>query len=234
MKKLFLLTLFFLVCFTIGGQYAGAGVQYGPHDFTITGKQQFLGDNNEVCIYCHTPHGGVVRDAAGTKLPLWNRSLNEDGPAFTMYNSDSFDAKNQPGYANKPLGFSLLCLSCHDGVSSLGDVINNSVSGSISMNRDTIGSITNYPSYRNINIGNDISNDHPVSFAYGDLHLVDTELQDPTAIDSRLKLYGASLLIECTTCHDPHEYGNTAPTKMPFLRMSNAGSAMCVECHYTK
>lgn len=36
----------------------------------------------------------------------------------------------------------------------------------------------------------------------------------------------ASGNVVCTSCHNVHDY-----TNMPFLQISNAGSAMCVNCH---
>lgn len=39
-------------------------------------------------------------------------------------------------------------------------------------------------------------------------------------------LVGAQAFVECASCHDPHT--DAAPT---FLRVSNAGSAVCLACH---
>jgi predicted CXXCH cytochrome family protein len=227
MKKHFwfvLSILFVLACFT---GLASAGIVGSLHDLTDwSGGSQFKGANDEVCIYCHTPHNANV---AGR--PLWNRTLNE-GQNFTMYSSDSLQAV----MPTKPTGFSLLCLSCHDGITSLGAVINNSqgMVGDIAMTPVDAFSLLPYPDYMNMTIGRDLSNDHPVSFVYdGTLVTADRDanggvvgLANPTpATLAPLKLAAGNRL-ECTTCHEPHNN-----THSPFLRMSNTGSAMCRTCH---
>ncbi|MEW5755236.1 MAG: cytochrome c3 family protein [Pseudomonadota bacterium] len=39
--------------------------------------------------------------------------------------------------------------------------------------------------------------------------------------------------VECASCHDPHagETASVSPPSVAFLRMSNAGSAVCLACH---
>ena len=222
----------------VGSGPASATVVGSTHDFSLpTGGSLVFQSTNEtqVCIFCHTPHGGVAIDPAGTtvRLPLWNRTLNYSS-SFTMYDSQTFDGKST--YINgKPTGMSLMCLSCHDGVTAINSVINYSPTGPILMpaSSSSIGQHT-YPSYSDPNIGRDLSNDHPVSFLY-DTNLVTADtttrgrvgLNDPSTI-SPLILYGGRL--ECSTCHDPHEYGSTT-NMAPYLRMTNSGSQMCLTCH---
>ena len=215
-------------CLLFGATVALAGSIVGsPHDFTPLNGATFVGGSDEVCIYCHTPHGAVSKDTVGTRVPLWNRTLNE-GYTFTMYsNPDSLDAVP----SSKPTGNTLLCLSCHDGVSNMGDLING---GPVSFNPPTMTSNNLiYPS--GIAIGRDLSNDHPVSFLYDD-NLVNldkhgaatNQLATPGVNGANLtplKLYNQKM--ECGTCHEPHDYD----TNPPFLRMSNAGSDMCRKCH---
>ena len=208
---------------------AGASVIGSKHDFTVTNGGTFMFNTDQVCIFCHTPHGSVSKDRLGNAVPLWNRSLNEGAAGFNMYTSSTF--KGIMPADNKPTGNSLLCLSCHDGVSSIGGVINSGGTPitAVPPSPNTIGDAAlTYPSYANINIGRDLTNDHPVSFPY-DATLLgkDASLKDPSTI-SPLKLYNGNL--ECCTCHDPHEYGSTTG-KAPFLRMSNANSALCTQCH---
>lgn len=72
---------------------------------------------NEVCVYCHTPHG------AGTVAPLWNRVVNTSGN-YTPYGSSTIDTSvGQPG------GVSLACLSCHDGTIAVDNIVNAPGSG---------------------------------------------------------------------------------------------------------
>lgn len=230
---------------------AMATVVGSPHDFSTGGTSGFQSTNeDEVCIFCHTPHGGLATDPAGTvvKLPLWNRTLNY-GSSFTMYDSGTFNGKSSY-ISNKPTGMSLMCLSCHDGVTTINAVLNYGPDGPILIpgGSDQIGDFS-YPPWRNPNIGSDLSNDHPVSFVYDDaLVTADTAsrggvpgLNDPDVVtypgnsSEKLILYGSATdattrRIECSTCHDPHEWGD-ATGQMPFLRMSNANSGMCTKCH---
>lgn len=80
----------------------------------------------EVCVFCHTPHGGRT-DVAGGGAPLWNRALPPSNQ-FTTYDSPNFD--NDLGAETAgPKGVSLACLSCHDGTIALDAMINAPGSG---------------------------------------------------------------------------------------------------------
>ncbi len=81
--------------------------------------------NGEICVFCHTPHGGRT-DVAGGGAPIWNRRLS-DSALFTPYDSPNFDkAGVTPG---RPKGVSLACLSCHDGTIAFDSLINAPGSG---------------------------------------------------------------------------------------------------------
>ena len=92
---------------------ATTGIIGSKHDLSqATGGGYWAGEepNNQVCIYCHTPH-----HASTTQLPLWNRT--ESVETFAPYSSPTFEGEN---YFADPLGHqpqaeSKLCLSCHDG-----------------------------------------------------------------------------------------------------------------------
>ncbi len=82
--------------------------------------------STEVCVFCHTPHGGRT-DVAGGGAPLWNRSLS-NVTSYTLYESPNFDATaNNSG---QPRGVSQSCLSCHDGTVAFDSLINLPGSGS--------------------------------------------------------------------------------------------------------
>jgi len=80
----------------------------------------------EVCVFCHTPHGGRT-DVAGGGAPLWNRALPPKAE-FTNYSSPNFD-NSQGAETAGPKGVSLACLSCHDGTIALDALINAPGSG---------------------------------------------------------------------------------------------------------
>jgi predicted CXXCH cytochrome family protein len=224
-----------------------AGVSYGKHDLSSTGGGYFMSTNEaEVCIFCHTPHGAISQDSNGYAVPLWNRSLNPSA-TYSMYNSNTMIATDVPA---APTGVSLLCMSCHDGVSALNVLVNYGVNNPITMSSgyDQLADIyaPASPFFPGANIGElannaaanaqrNLSNDHPISFTYNTALAGNSNgaLHDPgtnSANISPLKLfnYGAKNdVLECATCHEPHDEG---PEGL-FLRMNNDSSAMCLTCH---
>ncbi len=104
---------------------------------------------------------------------------------------------------NQPGPASASCLSCHDGTVAVDAF------GGATGNVATI--ITG-----DALIGTDLRDDHPIGIAY----TTSTSYKTPTTV----KLYNTR--VECATCHDVHDN-----TFSPFLRMSNTGSALCLDCH---
>ncbi len=160
--------------------------------------------DEQLCVVCHTPHNG----ATGVDAPLWNHVLTTEN--FTMYTSTTLNA-TMPADGPMPSGISKLCLSCHDGVTGVLDYGNNTGSG---------------PMIGDSALGVDLTNDHPVSFVYNTaLATADGDLFDPAATPAVAALLFGNQ-VECASCHDVHD-----DTNSPFLRMSNANSALCLTCH---
>ena len=129
----------------------------------------------EVCIFCHTPHGGAI-DVGGGAAPLWNRNMTTMTPSanFVEYSSPNFDAiGNTPG---KPKGVSLACLSCHDGSLAFDQLANFPGSGSVDAITFSAGNNVTAQGMMKNNpdvspgaagefpmLGTNLSNDHPVS-----------------------------------------------------------------------
>lgn len=143
----------------------------------------------EVCVFCHTPHGANTTSGAA---PLWNRALPSSS-GYTTYSSPNFDS----GSTGQPYGVSLACLSCHDGTVALDALINASGSGGFfgatpasnnTINPDsgstmlldagtfssatrTTGGEANYAAMTGAapfpNLTINLSDDHPISFAMG-------------------------------------------------------------------
>jgi hypothetical protein len=104
----------------------------------------------EVCVFCHTPHGGRT-DVAGGGAPLWNRALPPTPGNFQNYNSPNFDNLQSGSLTPGPKGVSLACLSCHDGVIAFDALINAPGSGGFqSANRGTLANDSPGTSLSNI------------------------------------------------------------------------------------
>lgn len=110
-------------------------------------------------------------------------------------------------------------------------------------------------------IGTDLRNDHPVGVTFPTSNGTGTDWKTPSGVQGTaryfdtiggvmgkmdkgdIRVYGsgnggadgqASPTVECASCHDPH--GVPDPTngnkfKPTFLRVNNAGSAVCLTCH---
>jgi predicted CXXCH cytochrome family protein len=146
-----------------GSPTLAQGVVGSKHDFTIGGSAQRVTSNtDQVCIFCHTPHGA---DPDVKSAPLWNKVLNSNQGRFNRYSTlatPTFDSLEAPVGS-----VSLACLSCHDGTQAMDVVLNSPGSGNynpagsvIDSNISTMGG-TPVP-----NLGEDLSNDHPISMQY--------------------------------------------------------------------
>jgi len=204
---------------------AGSSIVGSKHDLSTSATP-------EVCVFCHTPHVPPVSlsNNLETRInaPLWNRFIGTSTPAFTVYASSTL--KGTP--TNPPDGISLACLGCHDGVLASGDkhdLLNAPGSGGV----PDISSEPNCEKCHSFdgiylnpvdNIGTDLTNDHPISISYP---ANDQAFNTPPDLQngwSDVKLFNGK--VECASCHDPHN-----PANGEFLRISNAGSALCYKCH---
>ena len=134
----------------------------------------------EICVFCHTPHGGDTSAA----VPIWNRKLNAatvyQGTRYSDNNTTTFDA------AEGPIGsVTIACLSCHDGAQAVDALINAPGSGGYTDPEKTPFGDPSYYQWANgvrfagadavngmlapgivQNLGTDLRNDHPVSMQY--------------------------------------------------------------------
>jgi len=205
-------------------------IKLTKHNFSsISGRSSVAGaadisagvaDYGEICVYCHTPHGGQ------TGAPLWNRSFGATPyQMYTVANSATLDMV----VAATPGSVSLACLSCHDGTIGI-DVITNPPNSSAATSLGlTMGGL--FPTGLNSlkNLSTDLRNDHPigVTFATSGVNSDASFNALATIKLAGLKFYGTGVdQVECATCHNPH-----SSTNVPFLRIANAGSALCLTCH---
>lgn len=177
--------------------------------FSIGSMLLFEGGNfhspsNNNCNICHIPIGENI---SNNYQPVWNK--NENIETYTLYKSSSLDAN-----IGQPSGISKMCLGCHDGTTAIDD---KGGSGKFS----------------HISKGNDLSNNHPVSFTYDEILAgYDNELQNPKVapsglggtIDEDLLVNGR---VECISCHNPHNSMNITG----MLKINNTNSKLCLTCH---
>lgn len=170
-------------------------------------------ETDEICVYCHTPHGA---NASFTGGPLWNRNAG----SFTLtgvYSSATLNAVIDTDYTKIDAA---ACLSCHDGSQAMSAMVNPPNSGTYAW--------ATYVVTGNAKFDANMNNDHPVNFDYNAVDAVDTEIEAIGALDPAIKFkqVGATNIMQCSTCHDVH---NTVGVNL--MVISNAGSNMCRECH---
>jgi predicted CXXCH cytochrome family protein len=240
-KKLIIAVL--LIILLIASAAMAASIVGSKHDLSAVwtkgaGHSAIMNNYGEVCVYCHTPHGANTDAGA----PLWNKSTPTS--SYTLYSSATMDTT-----PSQPSGVSLVCMSCHDGIAAPDRIINAPGSGAnlsgpwygrsaagsghwVMKSGGSHGTCSlchdGYPASNRLGayIGTDLRNDHPVSMGYP------TVAQDPAFSTpphlqkgwSDVPLYSGK--VECPTCHNVHD-----PSKTPFLRIANTGSALCYKCH---
>ncbi len=121
--------------------------------------------------------------------------------AFTMYTSGTMPTGGDLSVTSE----SLKCLGCHDDATSIHGA-------------GTLSAI--FPA-TTAAVGVDLTNDHPIGVI---LDPAQPDLQSPT--NARTFLNGGNEYVECGSCHNAHE--STLPM---FLRTTNDGSALCLDCH---
>lgn len=231
------------------GEVAHAQINNSLHD--LASGDPNAGDQNQICVYCHTPH------AANTTVeaPLWNK------PAVAA-NYQTYDSSISSTIDGATLGLgsvSVACLSCHDGTQAMDTVINQPGSNGYVAAGTSMGTAGNMTGIANLISGlagdSDLTNDHPIGIQYGGFNpgtgqidadfvpansgtinattqwWVDTGAVNNTREKTDMILYardngGLQPFVECASCHDPH-----TPANGTFLRVSNENSDVCLACH---
>lgn len=184
------------------------------HDFSAK-----LWSGGRICVACHAPHD---TDITVADAPLWNHELTVE--TYTLYSSPTTDASiSQPG------GNSKLCLSCHDGTVAV----------------DSFGGATGTTMIADdYDLGTNLKKSHPIGFTYDSaLATADGSLHDPssknvtigTAPQTRTGTIQSVLLydnkMECGSCHDVHNTFTVGGAGSGLLKMDQAASKICLECH---
>jgi hypothetical protein len=221
--------------------FTEASIEGSPHDLST--KQ---------CVMCHTPNSGEGQ------TPLWNNSqksetyalfsspisennkVNETNRtvAYTIYNSQTHDMHE----GKQPQSQSSFCLACHNGIFS--NIVKNR-GGSITSDMQGSWVISGFA-----DVGNDLRDDHPVSFTYDPSRDVDdngfpeaiTVPENPNGkviigryTGTKYPLFGLTQdQFECSTCHVAHysnDYNINGSSQALLLRVDSSRSSMCRDCH---
>ena len=186
----------------------------------LAGSTHDIGANG--CKSCHAPHNGSTANGGsqGTGLILlWARSFPAAANTFGVYDSATMANKavevggSALTTSTDVRMYSLLCLSCHDGVTSSFSPAMKTV--------NSVGSKAGFGAGAYESLG--LTNDHPINMAYDPTK--NTALQAVATVSATLPLYGSTNTVQCGTCHDPHNNVNTN-----YLRQTN-NTAHCTTCH---
>jgi predicted CXXCH cytochrome family protein len=186
----------------------------------LAGTTHDIGGNG--CKSCHAPHNGALANGGpqGSGLILlWSRSFPAAANTFGVYDSATMANKavevggSALTTSTDVRMYSLLCLSCHDGVTS-------SFSPAMKV-ANMVGSKAAFGAGATESLG--LTNDHPINLNYDPTK--NTSLQAVATVSAALPLYGSTNTMQCATCHDPHNNINTN-----YLRQSN-NTAHCTTCH---
>lgn len=200
-------TLFVLASLAGLASVANAQITNSAHDFS-----SYAWSGGEICKPCHTTHN--TNAAAGA---LWNHALTTQ--TFTMFEGESGAAEDVLDKG------SILCLSCHDGVTALdsfgGMTGTNLIPGSARIGTDLqddhpIGADAIYPTTTSTRF-NPQNTSHQVPGPWGSLRL--RSFVDSNGVEQ--------WTVSCRTCHNVHNAGNYGH----MLYFSNQASHLCLTCH---
>lgn len=234
MKKL-LATLVAVSAVAMAGSAFAASIVGTKHDLSFQnaaagGYRQANSNSTQVCVFCHTPH-----NSAKTKA-LWNRKGATADNAFATYTSGImmegsaadgwFQGTTKGQFSSKST--SLLCMTCHDGATTMGGAtLNNQPYGITAAQSGTYNSGTGIISGP-ANLSTDLTNDHPVNIDYAKA-VVTVNNARPGSLALTTAATGLPFqngIMECSSCHNVHDNAVA-----PFLRGSLEGSALCLKCH---
>lgn len=149
---------------------AASGIANSRHNLGGAGLFTRTGNTTEICVYCHTPHH---TNTVNNIKPLWNRNAETSLAAYTAYGTTAAGTI----ISNTDLGSTTLaCLSCHDGTTTYDNLVNapgkngviqgGSDRGWLFVALDSV--VSDFMTSERLNIGVNLSNDHPVSVPYRD------------------------------------------------------------------
>ena len=186
----------------------------------LAGSTHDIGGNG--CKSCHAPHNGALANGGPQNsglILLWSRSFPAAAETFGVYDTATMQNKavelggSALATSTDVRMYSLLCLSCHDGVTS--------TFSPAMQTKNMVGSRASFGATAYESLG--LTNDHPVNMPYDPTK--NTSLQAVATVAAALPLYGATNTVQCATCLDPHIVVNTN-----YLRQAD-NTAHCTTCH---
>ncbi len=133
---------------------------------TGTGANHLTAGTDEVCVFCHTPHGGQIGTA-----PLWNKNL--PATTYSTYGSTGGESATLDGQVMVVGSVSQACLSCHDGTQAMDNMVNAPGSGGFTAGGGRPAGYTWVGAGADglmpagvTNLGADLRNDHPIGIEY--------------------------------------------------------------------
>lgn len=221
-RKFILVAAVALCVFTLSSVISHAGVIDSKHNlsafsFDMKSKAEYQTAYTfktwQVCVFCHTPHGANSKIRPnmyivnGTTLSYMNNSPAQGGPPMYLWNQALTNATGYTLYTSSTMSafsneiriYSLMCLSCHDGVGAMNVMSNppqlqdgddiapqdgypDEGNETIPDNEDQMGD-TAPSGVRDANIGEryssyggsddgitKLANDHPISIDYTPTH----------------------------------------------------------------
>ena len=146
---------------------AANGIGSSRHNLGGLGEHITTAATTEICVFCHTPHH---TNTANNLKPMWNRGTSAPA-SFTAYGT----TLGGTSVASSDIGStSLACLSCHDGVTTFDNIVNAPGKKGVVTGGSDLGwsfsdvglPASDFMTSSRLNIGLNLSNDHPVSVVY--------------------------------------------------------------------
>ena len=146
---------------------AANGIGSSRHNLGGLGEHITTAATTEICVFCHTPHH---TNTADNLKPMWNRGTSAPA-SFTAYGT----TLGGTSVASSDIGStSLACLSCHDGVTTFDNIVNAPGKKGVVTGGSDLGwsfsdvglPASDFMTSSRLNIGLNLSNDHPVSVVY--------------------------------------------------------------------
>ena len=210
---------------------ASADIANSKHDLASGSSATIKSTNqDQTCIFCHTPHH------AAEQALLWNRQAANDYTGGFTSGSTTTKGTTLPTTLNSA---SAACMSCHDGTATLNQLNYAGQVGTPTMAGGVNAVGTAYRISATAATTGSLDGNHPVSVAYPAatdnmyVGVVSTGCTNASGICTTghltVQLYGTSAapIIECGSCHEPHN----RYTQSYFLRETSAQSAICKACH---